>query len=402
MSVAAPQVSNDLMDLDNLVGPREFALFDELRENDPVHWNAPSEHGPGFWALLRHQDVKDAAADPRLSSAAGTQIVDRKVEGHGRSSLHNMDDPEHSKLRLITVPHLRAVKIQHWNEVIQDAVTHLLDEAARQDGVFDLVDVVSARLPMLVLARVLGVPREDAPKMVDWTNRLTSADPETKVDEAALAQARDEVMDYFKSLTEARRKQPTEDLVSVLANAQKDGVPLTWDELAAYYIVLVAAGNETVRQLISGATIAMDRVPDRWQWLREQPERLGPAIEEFLRYVTPIASMRRTATEDLVMGGQRIAAGDKVVMWFSAANRDPSVFTNPHQMILDRKPNDHITFGWGVHFCLGSHLARAEVRAFFTEMLRRGQHFQVAGEPHRVRHQMFRGWSQLPVRLVTP
>lgn len=390
----------DLMDIAIFGDDREMPLLDELRAHDPVHWNPPSALGPGFWALTRYEDVKAAAADNIwLSSAGGTQIVERKVEGK-LASLHNMDDPEHAKLRNIAVPHLRAVKIKQWQDVIDESVTYLLDETHKVDGEFDMVHVVSARLPMLVLSRVLGVPAADAPKMVDWTNRLTSSDPADKVDEKALAQTRQEVMAYFEKLTEQRRREPTADLISVLANGLKDGVPLTWEELAAYYIVLVAAGNETARHAVSGGTILLDRHPDTWHRLVADRSLVTPAVEEILRWVSPVAAMRRTALVDMEIGGKSIAAGDKVVLWFSAANRDPEVFDAPHEFRIDRKPNDHLTFGWGVHFCLGAHLARAEVRSFFTEVLRRNLRFEVTGDPVRVYHNIFRGWTQLPVRVA--
>ncbi|WP_370530185.1 cytochrome P450 [Gordonia polyisoprenivorans] len=389
----------DLMDISIFSADREMPLLDELRSTDPVHWNPPSALGPGFWALTRYEDVKAAAYDNvRLSSASGTQIIDRKVEGK-LASLHNMDDPEHAKLRKIAVPHLRSVKIKQWQDMIDESVTYLLDDAQSIDGEFDMVHTVAARLPMLVLSRVLGVPAEDAPKMVDWTNRLTSSDPNDQVDASSLAEARNEVMAYFEMLTELRRREPTNDLVSVLANGEKDGRPLTWEELAAYYIVLVAAGNETTRHAVGGGTILFDRHRSSWERLVADKSALTPAVEEILRWVSPVAAMRRTALEPMSIGGKDIAEGDKVVLWFSAANRDPEVFDDPHAFRIDRTPNDHLTFGWGVHFCLGAHLARAEIRAFFGEALRRDLRFEVTGDPIRVEHNIFRGWTDLPVRI---
>ncbi|GAB3003391.1 cytochrome P450 [Amycolatopsis acidiphila] len=401
LSYSAPGAGSDidLMDLSAVAANQEMKIFDDLRKHQPVYWNAPSERGPGFWALTRHADVKQAASDVEgLSSAEGTQIVDRKVEG-ALASLHNMDDPEHAKLRRIAVPHLRAIKVQQWQEVISSSVRLLLDEAEDR-GEFDMVEVVSARLPMLVLAQVLGVPGEDAPRMVDWTNRLTSSDPDDMVDKATLALAREELMTYFADLTEWRRAHPTTDLISVLATGQKDGRPLTWEELAAYYIVLVAAGNETTRHLVSGATLALHDTPDSWARILRDEALLGPAVEEMFRYVSPVAGMRRTATKQVIIGDKTISPGDKVVLWFAAANRDPEVFDNPGEFRIDRTPNDHLTFGWGIHFCLGAHLARAEVREFYRQTRERGLRFDVVGEPERVRHNIFRGWSKLPVRVV--
>jgi cytochrome P450 len=389
----------DLMDLSVFAGDREIPVFDDLREQDPVHWNAPSSRGPGFWALTRYRDVRDAASDHRrLSSAGGTQIMDRKVEGEN-ASLHNMDDPEHAQLRRVAIPYLRAVKLKRWQETIDEAVSGLLDEA-EEHGTFDMVDLISARLPMLVLSRVLGVPAAEAPRMVDWTNRMTSSDPDQTVNQAALAEAREELMSSFATLTERRRAEPADDLISVLAHGTKNGQPLTRAELAGYYIVLVAAGNETTRHLLSGGTLALHETPGAWARLMADHDLLAPAIEEMFRYVSPVACMRRTALEDLTIGETAIACGDKVVLWFSAANRDPDVFSAPHEFRIDRAPNEHLTFGWGIHFCLGAHLARAEVRAFLEQALRRGIRFELAGPPRRVRHNIFRGWSQLPVRVV--
>lgn len=398
MAAAGLATEIDLMDLAAFTEDREHVLFDRLRTENPVHWS-DIDGGTGFWSLTRYADVKEAAGDAtRLSSAEGTQIVSRKVEG-GLASMHNMDDPEHAKLRKITVPHLRAVKIKQWQELIDECVAALLDEATER-GEFDLVDLIAARLPMLVVSRVLGVPAPDAPRMVDWTNRLTSADPDRTVDEASLAAAREEVMAYFADLTEQRRRDPQGDLISVLATAEKDGVPLTWEELAAYYILLVAAGNETTRHLLSGGMVALHEHPGTWDRLAATPDLVGPAVEEMFRYVTPVACMRRTATEDITLHGTTIRKGDKVVLWFAAANRDPEVFTDPHRFMPDRKPNDHLTFGWGIHFCLGAHLARAEVTAFFRETLRRGLRFDLTGTPTRLRHNLFHGWSEVPVRVV--
>jgi cholest-4-en-3-one 26-monooxygenase len=325
--------------------------------------------------------------------------MDRKVEGK-LASLHNMDDPEHAKLRKVAIPHLRAVKVKQWNEVIERSVAVLLDEAEER-GRFDLVEMVSARLPMLVLSQVMGVPAADAPRMVDWTNRLTSSDPDHTVDQNALQEARDEVMGYFQQLTEQRRAQPETDLISKLANGSVDGRSLSWDQLAAYYIVLVAAGNETTRHLVSGGTLALHQAPGAWDRIMRDESLIGTAVEEMFRYVSPVSCMRRTALVDHEISGHEVHAGDKVVLWFSAANRDPEMFDSPAEFRIDRVPNEHLTFGWGIHFCLGAHLARAEVRAFYTALRRRGLRIDVVGEPERVRHNIFRGWTSMPVQVAS-
>jgi cytochrome P450 len=391
----------DLMDINIHVEGREMELFDRIRATDPVYWNAPSDLGPGFWSLTRYEDVRYGASEgARLSSAHGTQIQDRRLEGDGPPSLHNMDDPQHAKLRKLTIPHLRQIRIKQWQDVIDSSVRTVLDDAQAQDGGFDLVEVVSSRLPMLVLAQVLGVPAADAPNMVDWTNKLTSSDPDNTFDAAALDGVRQEALGYFEYLADLRRKDPVNDLISILVHAQVDGKPLSWGELAAYVVMLVAAGNETTRQLVSGGVMALDETPSAWDRLEADRSLLPSTIEEMLRYVSPIAGLSRTATEDLQIGGKTIRSGDKVVLWFSAANRDPEVFESPHEFRIDRTPNDHLTFGWGIHFCLGAHLARAEGTTFFANVLERGMRFEVTGAPQRVRHNIFRSWSSVPVRVV--
>jgi cholest-4-en-3-one 26-monooxygenase len=389
----------DLMDLTPFVEDRELPVFDEIRSTDPVHWNAPSENGPGFWALTRYADVKLAASDtPQLTSTEGTQIMDRRVEGALRS-IHHMDGSEHVALRRITIPHLRAVKIAEWQARIDESVALLLDEAESR-GTFDLVETISARLPMLVLSRVLGVPAADAPRMVDWTNRMTSSDPDHRVDADALAEARGEVMDYFAHLTQRRRAEPENDLISVMVNGAVQGRPLTWEELAAYYVVLVAAGNETTRHLVSSGVVALDR-NDAWGRLEADRGLLPTTVEEMFRHGSAVAAMRRTALEPFDIGGTTVETGDKVVLWFSAANHDPAVFDAPHEFRLDRTPNEHLSFGWGAHFCLGSHLARAEVRGFFGTVLDRGIRLELDGEPERLRANLFRGWQRVPVRVTS-
>ncbi|EWT06395.1 cytochrome P450 [Intrasporangium chromatireducens Q5-1] len=396
MALAAEDI--DLMDLARFVRGEERALFAELRAADPVHWNDEGGSGKGFWSLTRYADVKAGAEDAlRLSSADGTQIVSRRVEGK-LNSLHNMDDPEHAKLRRITAPDLRPSKVRGWQGVVDDVVSELLDDAEAADE-FDLVDMVAARLPMLIVAQVLGVPREDAPQMVDWANRMQSADPDHLADETAMQQARDEAMDYFRALTDKRREDPKDDLISVMAGAQKDGAPLTWEQLAAYYVLFVAAGNETTRHLISGGTIELDADPVNWMRMKDDPSLVTTAVEEMFRHVTPVSCMRRTATKDITLHGKDIAAGDKVVLWFSSANWDETVFDDPQAFRIDRTPNEHLTFGWGSHFCLGAHLARAEIRALYNECLRRNLRLEVTGDPIRLRHNLFRGWTHVPAKI---
>ncbi|KQZ75629.1 MULTISPECIES: cytochrome P450 [unclassified Nocardioides] len=391
--VEGPEV--DLMDLAPFIEGRENDLLAALREHRPLHWNDESD-GPGFWSVTRYDDVVKVVSDPAtFINGDGTQILSRKVEG-STSTVHNTDPPRHGPLRKLAAPHLRAMRVKEWQEVIDQCVDVLLDELEAK-GEVELVKAAAALLPIQVLGQVLGVPREDCDLLLDWTNRVISDDPEYMRGPDEKERARNEMFDYFKVLTEKRREEPQHDLVSKLVHARLDGEPLPWEDLAAYYFVLVGAGNETTRNLITGTVLAFEEFPDEWERLVREPELLGSAIEEMLRYVTPIRAMRRTATADVEMDGRTIKAGDKVVCWFQAANRDPAVFEDPDVVKIDRHPNDHVGFGWGIHACMGSHLARAEVATFFRKALERGIRIRPVAEPDRLHTNQFNAYKRLRV-----
>jgi cytochrome P450 len=389
----------DLTDMRPFVEGRQHELFRALRDDDPLHWNDESDGGRGFWSLTRYDDVRAGATDhERLSSAEGTQLAERRVEGK-LHSLHNMDEPEHGKLRRIAIPYLRAVKIKRWQQSIAESVTRLLDEAEAK-GEIDFVHAISANLPIRVLARVLGVPAEDCAKLAELSNVAHIQDPEYVTSDDEREAAREELFAYFKDLSDKRRADPQDDLVSVLVQGTIDDRPLSWEQLAAYYIVLMAAGNETTRHLISGAVDAFHRFPDEWQRLRADRRLLVPAVEEMFRWVTPVAFMRRTALAPIDRHGRTIRPGDKVVLWFGSANRDERVFDDPARFVVDRAPNDHLTFGWGVHFCMGAHLARAEVMSLFGEILDRRIDIRLTGPPERLEASMFAGIKRMPAAIV--
>jgi cytochrome P450 len=387
----------DLMDLRPFIDGTENEMFARLRDHEPLHWNNEPA-GPGFWSLTRYADVIEVVDDPTtFINGEGTQIQSRKVEGH-TSTVHNTDPPRHTKLRRIATPLLRAVKIKQWQDVIDAAVEEILDDVSGRPEV-ELVQSASALLPIRVLGQVLGVPREDCPLLLDWTNRVISDDPEFMRSPDEKERARNELFEYFHGLTDLRRAHPQNDIISQLVQATIDGEPLTWEDLAAYYFVLVGAGNETTRNLLTGAVLAFEEFPNQWRKLQADHDLLRPAIEEMLRFVTPIRAMRRTATADVQRYGQTIQKGDKVVMWFQAANRDPEVFSDPDTVQIDRNPNDHVGFGWGIHACMGSHLARAEITTFLTRVLDRGITFRPAGPPERLHTNQFNAYKRLPVAI---
>lgn len=391
----------DLTDLTPFIEGTENEVFAQLRADEPLHWNDEAD-GPGFWSVTRYEDLLRVVNDPEtFVNGQGTQIPSRMVEG-GTPTVHNTDPPRHGKLRKLAAPHLRAMKIKEWQDLIDRAVDTILDDleaTAARDGEVELVHHASALLPIQVLGQVLGVPLEDCGLLLDWTNRVVSDDPEYMRSADEKERAREEMFAYFKELTEQRRAEPRHDIVSKLVHAELDGEPLDWPDLAAYYFVLVGAGNETTRNLITGTVLAFGDFPDEWDRLVADPSLLRPAIEEMLRWVTPIRAMRRTATKDVEWDGHTIRKGDKVVCWFQAANRDPEVFPDPDVLKIDRPENDHLGFGWGIHACMGSHLARAEVTTFFQKVLERGIRITPVAAPDRLHTNQFHAFKRLRVRI---
>jgi cytochrome P450 len=389
----------DLMDLEPFERGRDEEVFARLRDEEPLHWNPEEGAGPGFWSVTRYADVKAVASDHETFTVTqGTQIASRRAEGEGARSIHHLDPPEHGPLRKLVAPQFRPTRVRDLEPDILAVVDELLDKYLGQ-GVFDMVSGLSVQLPLVMIGRLLGAPLEDCPHLLRWTNQMASEDPDYSEGVETAVKARDEVFSYFRGLEDERRKCPADDLVSLLTQSELNGSPLTRGDLDAYYLILMVAGNETTRNLLSGGALALHQNPGAWDALRENPGKLRVGIEEMVRWVSPVLSMRRTATRDVDLHGRTIAAGDKVVMWFCSANRDPRSFENPDRFIVDRSPNEHVGFGWGDHACLGSNLARLEAKIFFNRLLERDLVLEVMEDPRRLRSNFFRGIKTLPVRL---
>jgi cytochrome P450 len=254
-------------------------------------------------------------------------------------------------------------------------------------------------MPLRVLADLLGMPRADRHLIFEWSNALIgfdNPDADTHI-EGALTAITD-LLAYGQSMADSRRAAPVDDVVSRIVNAEVDGERLDDTEFAMFWLLLVVAGNETTRNALSGAVVALHE-HDLWEPLAARPELLPTAVEELLRYVSPVMHFRRTATSDTVLGGQRVRAGDKVVVWYGAANRDPLVFDDPHALDLARDPNPHVAFGVGPHFCLGAHLARLEMVETLGRLLAAAPGLEIAGPVQRVASNFINGVSHLPVRV---
>lgn len=389
----------DLMELGAFESGQDHELFARLRDEDPLHWNSEGDAGPGFWSVTRYEDVVAVANNhAAFSVREGTQIASRRAEGKGAPSIHHVDPPDHGPLRRIAAPHIRPVKVKALQPDILAVIDELLDAHVGQ-GPFDMVREISSQLPLVMIGRLLGAPLEDCPHLLRWTNQMASEDPDYSEGPETAARARDDVFEYFRGLEEERRACPADDLISVLTAAELDGQPLSRGHLDAYYLILMVAGNETTRNLLSGGTLALQENPQWWDAIREQPGRTRLLVEEMVRWVSPVISMRRTATRDVEIHGKSVRAGDKVVMWFNSANRDPRAFEQPDVFIGDRHPNDHVGFGWGEHACIGANLARLEAQLFFSRVAERNLAIQVVEDPKRLRSNFFRGIKSLTVQL---
>jgi cytochrome P450 len=382
----------DLLDLSVFTDSHEHDHFRVLRDDNPVSFN-PEPNGPGFWSLTRYDHVSEAARDhSRFLSGQGTQIADRRAEGHGHPSVHNSDPPLHGKLRNIALPALSRTAVAK-REARFRAIADALIVATPKGEPFDFVEMIAIKLPMLVIADVLGVPADDSARLVGWANAMS----DVRADNAAQHAARASLFDYFRWLAETKRAHPADDVASALVAAQIDDQPMHEQALDAYFMLLTVAGNETTRFLLTGGLAQLLRQPDELARLRANPNLIGTMIEELCRFVSPVTHMRRTAADDTDLFGTHVPKGAKVILWFASANRDERQFGNPDQLVIDRSPNPHVGFGQGAHFCVGAHLARLETKLFFESFLGRIAHAELRADPSRLPSNWFTGWTDMPV-----
>jgi cholest-4-en-3-one 26-monooxygenase len=311
----------------------------------------------------------------------------------------NMDPPQHGKFRRLVSKGFTPRMTARLEPFAREAAIRSIENAAKQ-GECDFVRNVSSELPLIVIADLMGIPQEERHKVFSWSNRLIGFDdPEfaNSMEDGMIAAQ--ELWMYANELAATRKRDPGEDLVSLLVKSEVEGETLTEMEFDGFFLLLAVAGNETTRNAISGGLLALLEHPEQRQRLIAQPELLTSAIEEMVRWVTPVIHFRRTATRDIEMRGQKIREGDKVVVYYPSANRDEEKFDQPDVFDIARSPNDHLSYGIGEHFCLGSSLARLELRVFFEELMARYPKLELAGPVRRLRSNFINGFKEIPVRF---
>ncbi|MFN8020941.1 MAG: cytochrome P450 [Acidimicrobiales bacterium] len=405
-----------------------YAAYDRFRSEAPVAWvdEGPhnGHHGHGFWSLTRWSDVVAVHKDWRTfsSEVGGTEIEELDPDAIvARRTMLETDPPRHTRLRQLVNPTFARASMDRWAAGAERLVAELID--AHLDGeAFDAVHGLARELPIRMLIDIMGVPHDDAPALFHWTDQIVyGSDPDHVSDELGDVSDRADTDPYrllpFRSpvslkvfahmerLATARRADPAADLLTVLADASVDGVPLTERERGTFLLLLLIAGNETTRHALTHGLVALARHPEQFERLRAEPDLaisplLDTAVEEVLRWSCPQVHFRRTATVDTELGGQRIAAGDKVVTWYIAANTDPEQFADPHEFDLARTPNRHVTFGGGgPHLCLGQWMARLEVRVFLQALARRVERIELVGPVERLRSNFINGVKRCPIVL---
>ncbi len=364
------------------------------RRAEPVRWH--EEHK--FWALCRHADIQAVSRDPeRFCSGMGVLVGDRGREIAAQDSILYLDPPRHGDYRKLVSRAFTPRRVAELEPRIRQLTIELLD-ALDPTAVVDLVDAVTAPLPLLVIAELLGLPAEDRDAFRRWSDAIMEAATELSDENAALAL---ELFMYFDAKLDERTAHPGDDLLSALVQAEVDGERLSRQDVLGFCMTLLVAGNETTRALMTGGLVELAAHPDQRAALVADPGGIPAAVEEMLRWVTPIMAMSRTATADTEVGGVAVGSGDYLVMVYGAANRDEAVFgTDAAAFDVTRSPNPHLAFGFGEHFCIGAPLARLETRVLLDEVLRRWPGYEVAGPVVRAPSTLLRQITSVPVRFA--
>jgi hypothetical protein len=406
----------------DLISPRAYAergiphdQWTELRQLDHLHFCEPKGFD-AFYPIVRHRDICEISKQPDLFwsrfgivlESEQQKVILEDESGLGKLRvIIGMDPPEHRDYRKVAAPWFTPRLIGRVDPVAHESARSLVDRlvgnASGGEGECEFANEVAAAHPLRILATILGVPREEEPRILTLTNQLFAADdPDLQREgEDRLTAAKALAVDFFQlfnEIIEDRRANPRDDLASVLANGQVKGEPMGLLETLGYFLITFSAGHDTTKNALAGGLCALAEHPDEFQKLKRNPDLIPSAVEEILRWTSPVNYMKRVVGMDLEFRGQKLRKGENLVLFYASANRDEAIFDDPFSFRVDRKPNPHLAFGIGEHFCLGAHLARRSQRALLGELVRRLDSIELAGEPERIHSSFVVGLKKLPLR----
>lgn len=397
----------DLLDLDRFQRREHHEMFTLLRKEAPVFWHEEPD-GKGFWAISKHADLVATNRDAELFSSEAQGISRFDIDNSDRGPqvdtrgimMLTTDPPKHTRYRRLVNKGFTPRMISKLEEVLSFRAIDIVNQVIEK-GECDFVVDLASELPLQAIAEIMGVPQEDRMRLFDWSNRMIGIDdPEYASEDGTEASM--ELYAYANALAKERANEPKDDIVTLLINATIGDDRLTEMEFDAFMMLLTVAGNETTRNATSGGMLGLLQHPEELAKLRSDIDgKMSTAIDEILRWSTPVMHFRRTAMEDTEIGGQEIKKDDKVIMWHVSANRDEEVFDEPFKFDIERSPNEHISFGGGgVHYCLGANLARAELRIIFREILTRMDDIEMTAEPSFLRSNFIQGTKHLPIKFT--
>jgi len=411
-------ISEELTDGFDLIDPRPYAeaghphrSLAALRRRSPLHSCAPAGYAP-FWAVTKHADVCEISKRPEAFLNAPGIVhpradvpIDRSEGVGAMRTIIEMDPPQHQSFRKVASPWFTPRALARVDAVAEHSARDVIDALAARgrEGECDFATEIATAHPLRILSTILGVSRDDEPRILRLTNQLFAAD-DPDLQRAGLSRQQAimelglELFQLFNGIIEDRRANPRDDLATVLAHGQVNGAPMGPMETFGYYLITFTAGHDTTKNALAGGIRAFAENPEQFAALQRRPELLTSAVEEVVRWTTPVNYMRRTAARDVELHDRKIREGDHLVLFYASANRDEDVFEDPFRFRIDREPNHHLGFGYGEHFCLGAHLARRSQRALFAELTGRLESLELAGEPQWIQSSFVVGLKHLPIR----
>lgn len=390
--------------------PRLHAALADLRANTPVAYVEAPGYNP-FWAITKHADVMDIeranelwinAPRPMLQTAAADKLSAANLAaGGGLRTLIHMDDPLHRDIRKIGADWFRPKAMRALKTRVDELAKVYVDKMVANGPECDFVQEVAVNFPLYVILSLLGLPESDFGRMLKLTQEMFGGDDDEMSRGKSPEELHEVITDffrYFTALTAERRANPTEDLASAIANAKLDGEYLNDIDCLSYYVIVASAGHDTTSAAISGGLLALIENQDQLARLKADPSLMGTAVEEIIRWTAPVKEFMRTATADTEVRGVPMKKGESVLLSYVSANRDEDIFDEPAKFDVGRDPNKHLSFGYGVHFCLGAALARMEINSFFSELLPRLDSIELAGDPEFISTIFVGGLKHLPIR----